>query len=54
MVARNRVTSPVLERIVANIHEARVLSETRDLLLPKLTSGEIRIRDAERTIEAAS
>jgi len=48
-----RITSPILERIVASVHEARVLSETRDLLLPKLMSGEIRIRDAEAIAEAA-
>ena len=32
--------------------ESRSLSQTRDLLLPKLMSGEIRFREAERTVEA--
>ena len=31
--------------------ESRSLSQTRDLLLPKLMSGEIRLREAERTAE---
>ena len=31
--------------------DVRPLSQTRDLLLPKLMSGEIRLREAERTVE---
>lgn len=38
---------PMLDRIIANIHESRTLAATRDLLLPKLMSGEIRVRDAD-------
>ena len=40
--------------VVANIHEARSLAQTRDLLLPKLMSGEIRLRDAEKAVEAVA
>ena len=43
---------PMIERIQANIHESRTLAQTRDLLLPKLMSGEIRIKDAETLAEA--
>jgi type I restriction enzyme S subunit len=32
--------------------ESRTLAELRDALLPKLLSGEIRIRDAEKIVEA--
>ena len=32
----------------------RALSETRDLLLPKLMSGEIRLGDAKKVIEAVA
>jgi len=39
---------PCVERIVANVHEARTLAALRDTLLPKLISGELRITDAER------
>jgi len=34
------------------INESRTLAQTRDLLLPKLMSGEIRVKDAEKTMEA--
>lgn len=46
--AYNTSVEPMLNRIVSNIHESRTLAATRDLLLPKLMSGEIRIRDAEK------
>ncbi len=35
-----------------NAEESRTLAQTRDLLLPKLMSGEIRLREAERVAEA--
>jgi len=47
-----KVVEPLFLRILANIEESRTLAQTRDLLLPKLMSGEIRIQDAERTAEA--
>jgi type I restriction enzyme S subunit len=31
----------------------RALASTRDLLLPKLMSGEIRVKHAEKALEAA-
>ena len=33
--------------------EARTLAALRDTLLPKLISGEIRVKQSERTVEAA-
>ncbi|MBF0323032.1 MAG: restriction endonuclease subunit S, partial [Magnetococcales bacterium] len=33
--------------------ESRTLAQLRDLLLPKLITGEIRVRDAEKAVEAA-
>lgn len=44
---------PMVERIVAAIHESRTLAELRDALLPKLISGEIRVSEAERIVERA-
>jgi len=38
-----RIVSPMLGRIVGNIHESRTLAVLRDILLPKLISGEIRV-----------
>ena len=43
----HRVVSPLLERIVANVHESRTLGLVRDMLLPKLVSGELRMNAAE-------
>ena len=40
------------ERIFTAHEDSRVLTTTRDLLLPKLMSGELRVRDAERAVEA--
>ncbi|MCL6546933.1 MAG: restriction endonuclease subunit S, partial [Bryobacteraceae bacterium] len=36
------------ERIDASERESRTLAALRDALLPKLISGELRVRDAER------
>ena len=47
-----QVVSPILERIVANVHESRTLGVLRDALVPKLVSGELRVRDAERLVGA--
>ena len=41
------------ERIRGNVLESRTLAATRDLLLPKLMSGEIRLRDAEQIAREA-
>lgn len=46
-----RTISPLFLRILSNIEESKTLSQLRDLLLPKLMSGEIRLRDAEKMIE---
>jgi type I restriction enzyme S subunit len=47
------LAQPMLDRIVANIHESRTLANTRDYLLPKLMSGEIGVREVEQLAEAA-
>ena len=46
--------SPLVDRTIENELESRSLAQTRDLLLPKLISGEIRLREAERVIEAVA
>ena len=46
------IAGPLSARIAANELESRTLAQTRDLLLPKLMSGEIRIKDAETLAEA--
>jgi type I restriction enzyme S subunit len=42
----------MLEQQEQRFEESQTLAQTRDLLLPKLMSGEIRLRDAEREVEA--
>ncbi|KDM67730.1 restriction endonuclease subunit S [Acidiphilium sp. JA12-A1] len=44
---------PCFQKIASNEAEAETLAATRDLLLPKLMSGEIRVRDAEKMVEPA-
>jgi type I restriction enzyme S subunit len=39
---------PSVDRIVAGVHESRALAALRDALLPRLISGELRVKDAER------
>ena len=43
----------LFKKILANNEENQTLAELRDTLLPKLMSGEIRVSDAEREVEAA-
>ena len=44
---------PIVARIISNAQESQSLAQARDFLLPKLMSGEIRIRDAEKIAESA-
>ena len=48
------LVNPMMDRVIANAHESRVLAQTRDLLLPKLMSGEIRLSEAEKAVEAVA
>jgi type I restriction enzyme S subunit len=47
------LTEPWFARVSKNSSENRTLADLRDLFLPKLMSGEIRLKDAERKIEEA-
>lgn len=42
---------PFLDKIIVNAEESTALSAIRDLLLPKLISGEIHIKETERLVE---
>ena len=48
------VARPLLDRLGANIRESSALAQTRDLLLPKLVSGEIRLHEAEAAVKAVA
>ncbi len=44
---------PMFNKISSNERENQSLADMRDLLLPKLMSGEIRLKDAEKIVKAA-
>jgi len=50
--AFGEIVAPLFVRIKDSGNESETLAQTRDLLLPKLMSGEIRLREAERIAEA--
>jgi restriction endonuclease S subunit len=49
--AFERLAAPIDDKIALNDRESRNLSRLRDTLLPKLISGELRVKNAERFIE---
>ncbi|MCL6582687.1 MAG: restriction endonuclease subunit S [bacterium] len=51
MDAFDRVTRPLYLKVVDHEHESRTLAALRDALLPKLISGEIRVKDAGRFLK---
>jgi type I restriction enzyme S subunit len=48
----DHMVGPILEKLRATLFENRTLAATRDALLPKLMSGEIRVKSAEKVAEA--
>ena len=54
LAAFDEIVEPIYSRMYANLMENGSLVQTRDLLLPKLMSGEIRLRDAERAVEVVA
>ena len=53
MNAFDNIVRAMLLKCGTAIHENEVVSSVRDLLLPKLMAGEIRLKDAEKVAEAA-
>ena len=51
MAAFGNLMTPMLDHVQSNRREAVTLAAMRDLLLPKLMSGEIRVKDAEKVAE---
>lgn len=47
IAAFGEIIAPLQQRMIDNLIESRTLAATRDALLPKLMSGELRVRDAE-------
>ena len=46
-----KLVSPGLSKILSSLYESRSLAEIRDRLLPKLLSGELRVKDAAAIVE---
>jgi type I restriction enzyme S subunit len=46
----DELTNPLFRRIDSNRRESRTLATLRDTLLPKLMSGELRVRYAEKLV----
>ena len=48
------ITARLVDRMEDNKRESRILTSLRDTLLPKLISGEIRVSEAEQSIQAVT
>ena len=49
----HKIVSPMVQRMTLAAEEAGTLAELRDLLLPRLISGKLRVGDAEEMVAAA-
>ena len=47
LVAFEHAVSPLFDRILSNVNVSRTLAQTRDLLLPRLMSGELRLANVD-------
>ena len=50
MKAADNIVAPLFEKMLRTIWNPAPSPQTRDLLLPKLMSGEIRLKDAEKAL----
>lgn len=53
LAAFQHMTGTLMDRLLASARESRTLADLRDLLLPRLISGELRVPTAEKMVEAA-
>ena len=53
MSAFDRITRPMYQRLVVNEREIRAVTACRDALLPKLISGELRLKEANRVASSS-
>jgi type I restriction enzyme S subunit len=49
--AADKLVRPIVDKFVQNKLQSRTLAALRDALLPRLLSGELRVREAERLVE---
>jgi type I restriction enzyme S subunit len=52
VAAFDRLAAGLFDRILSCRRESATLAALRDALLPKLISGELRVKDAERFVES--
>lgn len=52
--AFTRLVAPFFAQFRTNAEESKTLAKMRDLLLPKLMSGEVRVKDAEKIVGEAT
>ena len=50
----DQFAASMLNQVVEKRGESKNLAKLRDVLLPKLISGEIRLREAEKVVEAVA
>ena len=51
--AFGKIVEPMIETMMQCVSENNALTKLRDLLLPRLISGKLRVEDAESVIEEA-
>ncbi|WP_017939857.1 restriction endonuclease subunit S [Zestomonas thermotolerans] len=54
IAAFSNMVEALMNQVLQNSQQSRTLAQLRDTLLPKLISGELRVKDAERFLEAAT
>ncbi|MFN6032716.1 MAG: restriction endonuclease subunit S, partial [Dolichospermum sp.] len=47
----DKIMNPLFEQVINSNLESHILATLRDTLLPKLMSGEIRVKEAEKIME---
>ncbi|MFQ5480947.1 MAG: restriction endonuclease subunit S, partial [Thermodesulfobacteriota bacterium] len=52
LAAFSDLVKPMHKQTVNNVRESATFATIRDTLLPKLISGEIRVKDVEKFVEA--
>ncbi|MCU0905564.1 MAG: restriction endonuclease subunit S [Tabrizicola sp.] len=53
LTAFDDAVAPLIDRLLATVAQSQSLAALRDTLLPKLISGELRIKDSGKDVEAA-
>ena len=49
-----KIAQPIFDQILMNCRESDSITSIREILLPKLISGEIRVKDAENIVESVT